>query len=55
MIMPDKSSTGASFSKSSKFGRKCENFEKIRNFENFVEGGAPALLIIRAGTWLTVH
>ena len=43
------------FFKSSKFGR---NFEKSRNFEDFnffVEGGGPALRVIRAGTWLAVH
>ena len=32
-----------------------DDFETSRIFENFVEGGAPALRVIRAGTRLTVH
>ena len=47
--------SGANFSKSSKFSRNFENFKKSRNFENPVEGGAPALRVVRAGTRLTVH
>ena len=53
--MSGKVPSGASFSKSSKFGQNFENFEKSRNFKNLVEGGAPALRVIRAGTRLTVH
>ena len=32
-----------------------ESFSKLRKFEKYFEGGAPALRVIRAGTRLTVH
>ena len=53
--MPVKSSSGFSglekltfFVEISKISKKIENAE-------IVEGGAAALQVIRAGTWLTVH
>ena len=36
-------------------GRNFENFENLRKNDNYIEGGAPALRVIRAGTRLTVH
>ena len=43
------------FSKVQKLGRIFEHFEKSRKIKNFIQGAAPALRVIRAGTWLTVH
>ena len=37
------------------FGRNFENFENSRKNHKFIEGCAPALRVIRAGTRLTVH
>ena len=44
-----------SFSKVGNFGRVFEQIEKLKFLENCSEGVAPALRVIRAGTWLTVH
>ena len=40
--------------KSYKYGRQIHNFEKFKNGSS-VGGGALALRVIRAGTWLMVH
>ena len=37
------------------FGQNSEIFENFRKNDNFIEGSAPALRVIRAGTRLTVH
>ena len=43
------------FQKVDIFGRNFENFEKSGKFSKMIEGCAPALRVIRAGTRLTVH
>ena len=43
------------FSKVRNLAKILKNLKNLEISENFVEGGAPALRVIRAGTRLTVH
>ena len=54
--MPRKSLIGAElFRKVHFFGQNSGNVENFRKDDNSIEGGAPDLRVIRAGTRLTVH
>ena len=55
MTMRGKSSIGFSGFEKLTFLVKISKFSKISKVPKNVEGGAPALRFIRAGTWLTVH
>ena len=55
MTILGKSSIWCNFFQKFEIWSKSWKIRKILKFWNFVEGGAPALRVIRAGTRLTVH